>query len=214
MIAAGGVPVAKHGNRAASARSGSADVLEALGINLDAPPKHIARAVERLGVGFMFARNFHPALRYAAAVRTELAARTVFNVLGPISNPAGASHQVMGVYSPALTRTLAEVLQRLGSQAALVVWGAGLDELKVTGETTISELKNGALSHYTLQPEDVGLGRYDLRELVGGDARENAAITTAILQSGGTPAQRDMVALNAGAGACMWAARPTRWRAA
>ena len=200
VIASGGVHVAKHGNRAASARAGSADVLEALGVNLDAPPERAAQAIDELGVGFMFARNYHPALRHAAPVRTELASRTAFNVLGPISNPAGATHQVVGVYSPALTRTLAEVLRLLGSTAALVVSGKGLDELSVSGPTRISELRAGEVRDFELSPSDVGLSEYPLAALTGGDAFENAAITRAILQGRGTPAQRDVVALNAGAG--------------
>ena len=182
MIASGGVHVAKHGNRAASARAGSADVLEALGVNLDAPPERAAQAIDELGVGFMFARNYHPALRHAAPVRTELASRTAFNVLGPISNPAGATHQVVGVYSPALTRTLAEVLRLLGSTAALVVSGKGLDELSVSGPTRISELRAGEVRDFELSPSDVGLSEYPLAALTGGDAFENAAITRAILQ--------------------------------
>ncbi len=200
VIASGGVHVAKHGNRAASARAGSADVLEALGVNLDAPPERAAQAIDELGVGFMFARNYHPALRHAAPVRTELASRTAFNVLGPISNPAGATHQVVGVYSPALTRTLAEVLRLLGSTAALVVSGKGLDELSVSGPTRISELRAGEVRDFELSPSDVGLDEHPLAALTGGDAFENAAITRAILQGRGTPAQRDVVALNAGAG--------------
>jgi anthranilate phosphoribosyltransferase len=200
VIAAGGVAVAKHGNRAASARAGSADVLEALGVNLDAPPERAAQAIDELGVGFMFARNYHPALRHAAPVRTELASRTAFNLLGPISNPAGATHQVVGVYSPALTRTLAEVLRLLGSVAALVVSGEGLDELTVSGPTQISELKDGTVRDYQITPEEVGLRESSLASLVGGDAAENAIITKKVLQGGGTAAQRDIVALNAGAG--------------
>ncbi|AZI42221.1 anthranilate phosphoribosyltransferase [Deinococcus psychrotolerans] len=200
VIAAGGVPVAKHGNRAASARAGSADVLEALGVNLDAPPQRSAQAIDELGVGFMFARNYHPALRHAAPVRTELASRTAFNVLGPISNPAGATHQVVGVYSPKLTRTLAEVLRLLGSKAALVVSGEGLDELTVCGPTQVSELRAGEVTDSVLYPADVDLDTYPLSALVGGDAHENAAFTRAILLGGGTAAQRDVVALNAGAG--------------
>ncbi len=200
VLAAGGVPVAKHGNRAASSKSGSADVLEALGINIDAGPERIAAAIDTLGIGFMFARNFHPSLKHAAAVRTELASRTVFNLLGPITNPAGATHQVMGVYSPTLTATLAEALRRLGSTAALVVCGAGLDELTVSGETTISELKDGQITHYLLTPEEVGLSRHPVSALVGGNAQENAIITRELLQGKGTAAQRDMVALNTGAG--------------
>ena len=199
VVAAGGVPVAKHGNRAASSKAGSADVLEALGVNLEASPARVAAALDELGVGFMFARNYHPALRHAAGVRSELAARTVFNVLGPLSNPAGATHLLVGVYTPALTRTLAEVLQLLGAQAALVVNGGGLDEFTVAGPNTVSRLSGGVVSDFTLHPEEVGLALYPAAALTGGTPAENAEITRALLQGGGTPAQRAIVALNAGA---------------
>ena len=203
VVAAGGVPVAKHGNRAASSKAGSADVLEALGVNLDAEPQRVAAALDELGVGFMFARNYHPALRYAAPVRGELAARTVFNVLGPLSNPAGATHLVVGVYTPLLTRTLAEVLHRLGAQAALVVNGeagtGSLDELSVSGENTVSQLEGGEVTDFTLTPEEVGLDRHPAEALVGGSPADNAVITRLLLQGQGTAAQRDIVAFNAGA---------------
>lgn len=203
VVAAGGVPVAKHGNRAASSKAGSADVLEALGVNLDAEPQRVAAALDELGVGFMFARNYHPALRYAAPVRGELAARTVFNVLGPLSNPAGATHLVVGVYTPLLTRTLAEVLRRLGAQAALVVNGeagtGSLDELSVSGENTVSQLAGGEVTEFTLTPEEVGLDRHPAEALVGGSPADNAVITRLLLQGQGTAAQRDIVAFNAGA---------------
>jgi anthranilate phosphoribosyltransferase len=199
VVAAGGVPVAKHGNRAASSKAGSADVLEALGVNLDAEPVLVAAALDELGVGFMFARNYHPALRYAAPVRGELAARTVFNVLGPLSNPAGATHLVVGVYTPQLTRTLAEVLHLLGVQGALVVNGSGLDEFTLAGENTVSQLKNGVVSDFTLHPEEVGLDVHPAQALTGGSPAENAVITRNLLQGAGTPAQRGVVALNAGA---------------
>lgn len=203
VVAAGGVPVAKHGNRAASSKAGSADVLEALGVNLDAEPVRVAAALDELGVGFMFARNYHPALRYAAPVRGELAARTVFNVLGPLSNPAGATHLVVGVYTPLLTRTLAEVLHRLGAQAALVVNGeagtGSLDELSVSGENTVSRLAGGEVTDFTLTPEEVGLDRHPAEALVGGSPADNAVITRLLLQGQGTAAQRDIVAFNAGA---------------
>ena len=203
VVAAGGVPVAKHGNRAASSKAGSADVLEALGVNLDAEPVRVAAALDELGVGFMFARNYHPALRYAAPVRGELAARTVFNVLGPLSNPAGATHLVVGVYTPLLTRTLAEVLHRLGAQAALVVNGeagtGSLDELSVSGENTVSRLAGGEVTDFTLTPEEVGLDRHPAEALVGGSPADNAVITRLLLQGQGTAAQRDIVAFNTGA---------------
>jgi anthranilate phosphoribosyltransferase len=203
VVAAGGVPVAKHGNRAASSKAGSADVLEALGVNLEAEPARVAAALDKLGVGFMFARNYHPALRYAAPIRGELAARTVFNLLGPLSNPAGATHLVVGVYTPALTRTLAEVLHLLGARAALVVSGTAgegsLDEFSVAGENIVSQLQGGVVSDFKLSPEEVGLERHPAAALTGGTPAENAVITRAILGGKGTAAQKDIVALNAGA---------------
>lgn len=200
VLAGAGVPVAKHGNRAASSRSGSADVLEALGVNLDAPPEVVVDAIDTLGVGFMFARNYHPALRHAAAVRSDLAARTVFNILGPLSNPAGATHLVVGVFSPGLTRVMAEVLRLLGAKGATVVNGDGLDEFTVSGVNTVSGLRDGVVVDRTLHPEEVGVGLHPREAIVGGTPAENAEITRALLTGGGTPAQRDIVALNAGAG--------------
>ncbi|OLV15520.1 anthranilate phosphoribosyltransferase [Deinococcus marmoris] len=199
VVAGAGVPVAKHGNRAASSRAGSADVLEALGVNLDAPPEVIEDAVNTLGVGFMFARNYHPALRHAAPVRSDLAARTVFNILGPLSNPAGATHLVVGVFKPELTRTLAEVLRLLGAKGATVVYGDGLDEFTVCGVNTVSGLRDGEIIDRTLHPEEVGLALHPRESLVGGTPAENAEITRALLTGGGTEAQRDIVALNSGA---------------
>lgn len=199
VVAGAGVPVAKHGNRAASSRAGSADVLEALGVNLDAPPEVIENAVNTLGVGFMFARNYHPALRHAAPVRSDLAARTVFNILGPLSNPAGATHLVVGVFKPELTRTLAEVLRLLGAKGATVVYGDGLDEFTVCGVNTVSGLRDGEIIDRTLHPEEVGLALHPRESLVGGTPAENAEITRALLTGGGTEAQRDIVALNSGA---------------
>ncbi|MBB5233243.1 anthranilate phosphoribosyltransferase [Deinococcus budaensis] len=199
VVAAAGVPVAKHGNRAASSRAGSADVLEALGVNLDAPPEVVADGIDRLGIGFMFARNYHPALRHAAPIRADLAARTVFNILGPLSNPAGASHLVVGVFRADLTRTLAEVLRLLGAKGATVVYGNGLDEFTVCGPNTVSGLRDGEVIDRTLHPEETGVGLHPREAIVGGTPAENAEITRALLTGGGTPAQRDIVALNAGA---------------
>ncbi|SEJ03398.1 anthranilate phosphoribosyltransferase [Deinococcus reticulitermitis] len=199
VLAGAGVPIAKHGNRAASSRSGSADVLEALGVNLDAAPEVIAGAIDTLGIGFMFARNYHPALRYAAAVRSDLAARTVFNVLGPLANPAGATHLVVGVYSAGLTHVLAEVFRLLGAQGATVVYGDGLDEFTVCGPNTVSGLRGGEIVDRTMHPEEFGVSLYPREAIVGGTPAENAEITRALLTGGGTPAQRDIVALNAGA---------------
>ncbi|NTY00114.1 anthranilate phosphoribosyltransferase [Deinococcus sp. JMULE3] len=199
VVAGAGVPVAKHGNRAASSRAGSADVLEALGVNLDATPDVVADAVNTLGIGFMFARNYHPALRHAAPVRSELAARTVFNILGPLSNPAGATHLVVGVFKPELTRTLAEVLRLLGARGATVVNGSGLDEFTVSGVNTVSGLRDGEIIDRTIHPEEAGVSLHPREAIVGGSPTENAEITRVLLTGGGTPAQRDIVALNAGA---------------
>ena len=199
VVAAAGISVAKHGNRAASSKTGSADVLEALGVNLEISPERVAEAVRSIGIGFMFARAHHPAMRHVAPVRAELGIRTVFNILGPLTNPAGATHQVIGVYDPALTRTLAEVLHGLGSRGALVVHGAGMDELTVTGASNIAELRDGSVREYTVEPEALGLSRHEPSGLAGGDPAQNAAITRAALGGKGTSAQRDVVALNAGA---------------
>ena len=199
VVAAAGVPVAKHGNRAASSKSGSADVLEALGVHLEASPQTVGEAIEKLGVGFLFARAYHPAMRYAAPVRAELATRTVFNFLGPLTNPAHPTHQVMGVFSSALTGKLAQVMGLLASEGAMVVHGAGLDELTVCGENTVAEFRSGKLLEYTLKPEEVGLERHEATRLHGGDPLENAGIVARVLAGDGTAAQRDVVAFNAGA---------------
>ncbi|GAA5502002.1 anthranilate phosphoribosyltransferase [Deinococcus xinjiangensis] len=199
VVAGAGVPIAKHGNRAASSRSGSADVLEALGVNLDAGKEVIEDAINSLGVGFMFARNYHPALRYAAAVRSDLAARTVFNILGPLANPAGASHLVVGVYKPELTRVVADVFRLLGTKGATVVYGDGLDEFTVCGPNSVSGLRGGEIIDRTMHPEEFGVSLHPKSSIVGGTPADNAEITRAILTGGGTPAQQDIVALNAGA---------------
>lgn len=199
VVAGAGVPVAKHGNRAASSRTGSADVLEALGVNLDAPVEVVEDAINTLGVGFMFARTYHPGMRHAAPVRSELAARTVFNILGPLSNPAGATHLVVGVFKPELTRTLAEVLKLLGAQGATVVNGSGLDEFTVCGVNTMSGLRDGEVIDRTMHPEEFGVDLHDREAIAGGSSAENAEITRTLLTGGGTKAQQDIVALNAGA---------------
>lgn len=208
VVAAAGVPVAKHGNRAASSRAGSADVLEALGATLEVSPDRVARAVREVGIGFLFARAHHPAMRHVAPVRAELGVRTVFNLLGPLTNPAGATHQVLGVYDPALVRPLAEVLRGLGSRGALVVHGGGLDELSVSGPTRVAELRDGTVREYELLPEEVGLARHEPAALGGGDAAENARIAREVLGGAGSSAQREVVAMNAGA--ALYAAGRTR----
>ena len=201
IIAAGGVNIAKHGNRAVTRRSSSADTLEALGVPLDAAPEQLARSLAEVGVAFLFARTHHPAMKIVAPIRAELKARTVFNVLGPLTNPAGANRQVLGVFSPHYVEVLAGVLRALGTERALVVHGSGLDDLTVTGETLICEVNGDApLKTYTLTPEEVGLGRYALDELMGGDSAENARALRALLGNSVHGAKRDIVLLNAGAG--------------
>ncbi len=201
FVAAGaGVRVAKHGNRAASSRSGSADVLLALGGNLDLDAAQVAECVEDVGIGFLYALNHHPAMRYAIGPRREIGQRTIFNLLGPLTNPAGATHQLMGVYDPALTETLAAVLRTLGSRAAYVVHGHdGLDELSTTGVNRISALRDGAVTTFDFDPAEVGLPRARLDDLLGGAPEENAAITLSILRGDDRGPRRDIVLLNAAA---------------
>ena len=195
VAAAGGVAVAKHGNRAASSRAGSAALLEALGVDLEAPPERVGEAIEELGFGFLFARVFHPAMRHVAPVRAELGVRTVFNLLGPLTNPAGADAYVLGVYSPEWLSPMAEALERLGARG-LVVHGEGADEL-VLGENRVVEVGKGA---YTLTPEEVGLGRAPLEALKGGGPEENAERARRLLKGEEKGPLADAVALAAGAG--------------
>jgi anthranilate phosphoribosyltransferase len=197
VAAAAGAAVAKHGNRAVSSASGSADVLEALGFRLEQPPERIARSIDELGFGFMFAPTHHPAMRHAAGVRRELATRTVFNVLGPLTNPAGARAQVVGVYAPGLVRTIADVLAQLGARRAFVVHGAGgLDELSPSGPNLVCEVTDGRVSERTLDPLDLGVERCEPHELRGGSPEENAAAIRAVL-SGEDGGRRDAILLNA-----------------
>jgi len=200
VAAAGGAKLAKHGNRGVTKRSGSADVLEALGVRLDLTPERLAEAIDEVGLAFLFARNHHPAMRFVAPIRADLRARTIFNNLGPLTNPANASRQLMGVYSPALTRTLAEVLRGLGLERALVVHGDGLDDFSVSGESFVSELRSdGEIVEQVLTPEEVGLERAPREAILGGDPRHNAASARAILAGERRGAQRDVVQFNAGA---------------
>jgi anthranilate phosphoribosyltransferase len=197
VAAAAGAAVAKHGNRAVSSACGSADVLEALGFRLDLPPERIAESVDRLGFGFMFAPLHHPAMRHAAPVRRELATRTVFNVLGPLTNPAGARAQVVGVYSAPLVRVLAEVLAALGARRAFVVHGAhGIDELSPAGPNLVCEVRGGEVVERTIDPAELGLPRCDPAELRGGPPAENAAALRAVLD-GADGGRRSAVLLNA-----------------
>jgi len=199
VTAAAGVAVAKHGNRAVSSRCGSADVLETLGIKVDLSPEEVRECIEKVGIGFLFAPNFHQAMKYAAGPRRELGLRTIFNVLGPLTNPASPEGQVLGVYNPDLTELMARALGNLGVQRAYVVHGyPGLDEISLVGETKVSELKNGEVSTYHLQPEELGLSRVNLHELSGGDSQENAQRILDIFQGKLGPA-REIVLLNAAA---------------
>lgn len=200
FVAAGaGLCVAKHGNRAATSQSGSADVLMALGVNIEASPETVSQCLDEVGIGFLFAPALHGAMKYAIGPRRELGVRTIFNALGPLTNPAGAKRQVIGVYSAALTETLAGVLATLGAERAYVVHGTdGLDEMTLTGPTKVSELKDGAVSTYRVSPGEVGLGQARADALKGGDADSNAAITLSVLKGAEGPA-RDIVLLNAAA---------------
>src|SRR5436189_2457025 len=197
VAAAAGAGVAKHGNRAVSSASGSADVLEALGFQLELPPERIARSIDELGFGFLFAPSHHPAMRHAAAVRRELAARTVFNVLGPLTNPAGARAQIVGVYSPGLVRTIAEVLAQLGARRAFVVHGAGgIDELSPAGPNLVCEVVDGWVRERAIDPLELGVPRCDPDELRGGSAAENAAAIRGVF-TGRNGGRRSAILLNA-----------------
>ena len=199
VAAAAGAAVAKHGNRAISSRCGSADVLEALGFNLDLPPERIARSIDEVGFGFLFAPAHHPAMRHAMPVRRELAARTVFNVLGPLTNPAGAGRQLVGVYAPDLAETMAGVLALLEAEHALVVHGAGgIDELSPAGENLVFEVAGGEVRSFAVDPAELGLDRCDPADLAGGDPEANAAALRGVL-SGDRGPRRDAVLLNASA---------------
>ncbi len=200
VVASGGISVAKHGNRAASSKCGAADVLEALGVKISLPPEKSKEILDKIGICFLFAQNYHIAMKYVAPIRKELGIRTVFNILGPLANPAGASMQVMGVYDESLVCPLAEVLSKLGVKSAVVVYGEDcLDEISMSAPTHVCEVKNGTFRSYIIQPEDFSLKRCAKEELRGGTPQENAAITRAILQ-GEKGAKRDAVVLNAAAG--------------
>ncbi|MCZ7545289.1 MAG: anthranilate phosphoribosyltransferase [Anaerolineae bacterium] len=200
VIAGAGRSVAKHGNRAASSRCGSADVLAALGVNLDLTPAQVRACIEAVGIGFLFAPKFHPAMKHAIGPRRELGLRTIFNVLGPLTNPAGATHQLIGVYDPALTDTLAKVLGELGGRAAFVVHAAdGLDELSTGGPNRVSHLRNGTVTTFDLDAAELGLRRATREALRGGDPEENARLLRAILTGEDRGPRRDVVLLNAAA---------------
>ena len=199
VIAACGVPVAKHGNRGASSLTGTADVLTALGVNIELPPQAISRCIEQAGIGFMFAPSHHHAMKHVGPTRVELGTRTIFNILGPLSNPAGVTRQLVGVFAPQWIDPVAETLRALGSDHVWVVHGDGYDEITTTGETQVAELVNGQIRRFTLTPEQFGLKRWTKQDLRGGEAATNAAALRAML--GGAPgAFRDTVLMNAGAG--------------
>jgi anthranilate phosphoribosyltransferase len=199
LVAAGaGIPVVKHGNRSVSSTCGSADVLSALGVNLAVDPTRQAKIVEKVGIAFLFAPNHHPAMRHVMPVRQELGCRTVFNILGPLANPAGARAQILGVYHPDMIRPMAEVLRILGLPRAMVVHGNGLDEITTTGDTCVCELDKGTINSYTLNPGSFGIAPASLSDLRGGDPQKNAHIIREIL-AGERGAGRDIVLLNAGA---------------
>ncbi len=200
VIAAGGVPVAKHGNRAASSRCGAADVLEALGVNIAIPPEHSAALLKEIGICFLFAQNYHIAMKYVAPIRRELGIRTVFNILGPLSNPAGANMELMGVFEEALVEPLAQVMAKLGVSRGMVVYGMGsLDEISMSAPTKICEIRDGWFQSYTVTPEQFGYATCAKEELVGGTPEENARITLGILSGEDRGPKRSAVCLNAGA---------------
>ena len=200
VIAAGGVPVAKHGNRAASSKSGAADVLEALGVNITIPPEKSAELLKKINICFLFAQNYHIAMKYVAPIRKELGIRTVFNILGPLSNPAGANMELMGVFDQALVEPLAQVMAKLGVTKGMVVFGQDkLDEISMSAPTSVCEIKDGWFQSYEITPEQFGYTRCSKDDLVGGTQAENAEITKAIMKGEEKGAKRQAVCLNAGA---------------
>ena len=195
-----GVTIAKHGNRAATSQAGSADVLEALGAEIGLEPREVGRCIEEVGIGFMFARSHHPAMRHVVPVRAELPFRTIFNLLGPLTNPAGAERQLVGVFDGDYVRPVAEALKDLGAEKALVVHGAdGLDEITVTGPTLVAEVSDGSITEYKISPEQFGFSRHDPGGLLGGDAHLNARVLKDVLSGEEEGAARDVILLNAGA---------------
>ncbi len=201
VVAAAGIPVAKHGNRAISSHCGSADVLEALGVDLQLSPEQVGRCVREVGIGFLFAPLLHGAMQHAIGPRREIGIRTIFNILGPMTNPAGANVQLTGVFDRRLTRTMAEVLVRLGMKRTLVVWGEGnLDEMTITGTTHVADGREGRVATYTVEPEDVGLPRASLADIRGGATPEESAALVHQVLEGRAGARLDMVLLNAAGG--------------
>ena len=199
VTAGAGVPVAKHGNYSVSSSSGSADVLEEVGVNVEAEPPAVEEAIEDDGIGFMLAPVFHPAMKAVIGPRKELGMRTIFNVLGPLTNPAGADAQVVGVYDPDLVPVLADALSRMDVERALVVHGAGTDEIAIHGETQVAEVDGDAVEEYALEPADLGLAEHDIEDISGGEPAENAADMRGIVAGDVTGAKRDVILANAGA---------------
>lgn len=200
VVAAAGLPVAKHGNRSISSKSGAGDVLEVLGVNIQADPDKVQQCVEQVGIGFMFAQLFNKSMKYVGQARKELGIRTVFNILGPLANPSRAKYMLVGVYDPMLTENIAKVMASLGVERALVVSGLdNMDEITLTNATVVSEIKDGQVSTYEITPEQFGLSRASLEDFRGGDVAKNAEITTQILKGEEKGPKRDIVLLNAGA---------------
>lgn len=207
VVAATGIPVAKHGNRAASSKSGAADVLESLGVQINVDPKRSEEILNQIGICFLFAQEYHKAMKYVAPVRQELGIRTLFNVLGPLANPAHATSQVLGVYDESLVEPMAKVLSQLGIKNATVIHGQdGFDEASISAPTTVMEVHNGKFNKYQITPEELGLNRAEKAAVIGGTPRENAQITLDIL-NGATGAKRDIILLNAAI--AIHTARPT-----
>lgn len=206
VAAAAGVPIAKHGNRAASSMCGTADCLEALGVNISAEPEKMKKALDGANISFLFAQKYHAAMRFVGPVRKEIGIRTVFNILGPLTNPASAEMMVLGVFSKPFVEKVANALVKLGVKNALVVYGEdGLDEISACGETAVAEVRDGEVKYYTITPEDFGFERCKKEDLIGSTPAENAEITSAILKGNGTKAQSTAVIMNAGA--CIFVAQ-------
>ena len=196
VVAGAGTPVAKHGNRSVSSQSGSADVLESLGVKIDLPPDKVEKCLFETGFGFLFAPLFHPAMKYAIGPRREMGIRTIFNILGPITNPAGAKRQILGVFAGKLTDTLAQVLGNLGAVDAIVVHGEdGLDEVSLSGKTKVARFRDGKVENFQIEPEDFGIWRSDIDSIRGGNKEENAAITLSVLRGEKGP-KRDIILMN------------------
>ncbi|MBU1005303.1 MAG: anthranilate phosphoribosyltransferase [Nanoarchaeota archaeon] len=199
VVAGAGIPVAKHGNKGVSSKSGSADVLSALGININLEPKKVEQCIDEVGIGFMFAPTFHSSMKYAIGPRKELGIRTIFNILGPLTNPAEAPYELMGVFSESLVEPMAEVLGKLGCKHALVVHGNGLDELTICSKTKVAEYKDNKVNTYEIDPKDFNIKTASLNDIKGNSPEENAKITLNILEGKEKGPKRDIVLLNAGA---------------